>query len=448
VNRSAAHLLVLLVGLSAGCADQTGPRGVPNDRPDFAQFSLVSLRPRTLRDEFLDLAHTTRGFGGVYYDTNHKLTINVARADFSNSDIARVMQWARSHVGDRAGSAPRLAIVPFSYDALDSLSERLIARIGTGATLRSFGVDEARDEIFIAVENPEEVNAVLAAARALQIPRSAINVTIEPTRNMQCQEDCGGGGSGGGGGSLTLWDYVRPTQAGLKIYPPGQGYCSLGFGGYTYPPPANPNVFMTAGHCNTYGNPGDMESTVFLQGPAGNQQIGVEVWQAPVYTIPNTNCPSGLPVTATRCTFADLLVGRYDDSVSAGSGNVELTATSSITITGLLGVRGNLYGAITGEAVSMVGATSGTQPGVVTHSCVNVASAQDTHFYVICAGEASFCSAGGDSGAPVWVPCDPNHPTSTPAEAGIYFAGYANCAGSYYDNFGQILNAQGSQYFW
>ncbi len=289
----------------------------------------------------------------------------------------------------------------------------------------------------------------MRAAAELGVGAQALDVSIEPSRLAACYEDCGGGGGGGGGGPLTLWDLVRPVNGGLLIQGPSSYYCTLGFSGYSSSQAPSPDVFLTAGHCNVSGNPGSMDSTVFGQGQPNWPRIGREFLQPTIMPASDPHCDS-LPAYMTHCTFADALVGKYDSTIAAGFGVVEKTALNDPAriITGLTGTAGQLYGALTGDTVYMVGGLSATRKGVVTQSCVNTTTEQDTTLFVVCASRATYCSASGDSGAPVFMPFSASYPTPTPRAVGINFAGYEKCGGSFYSSINQVENAVGYGFLW
>lgn len=192
-----------------------------------------------------------------------------------------------------------------------------------------------------------------------------------------------------------------------------------------------------------------MDSTVFGQGQPNWPRIGREFLQTNIMVASDPHCDS-LPAYMTHCTFADVLVGRLDSGITAGYGVVEKTALNDPAriITGLTGTTGQLQGALTGDTVYMVGGNSATRKGVVTQSCVNTTTRQDATLFVVCASRATYCSAGMDSGAPIFMPYSAGYPSPTPRVVGITFAGFQNCQGSFYSSMNQIQNAVGYGFLW
>jgi hypothetical protein len=132
--------------------------------------------------------------------------------------------------------------------------------------------------------------------------------------------------------------------------------------------------------------------------------------------------------------------------VSQGYGIVKKTNLNSIVITGNTGVSGIVYGAVAGETVWKVGKTTGTTKGTVTSTCVNF-QLQFPDPMILCGHSAWYGSGDGDSGAPVFIPYDPQQPGSTPRTVGIH-SSRAGILVRYYSPHSQILNAQSGAFSW
>jgi hypothetical protein len=137
-------------------------------------------------------------------------------------------------------------------------------------------------------------------------------------------------------------------------------------------------------------------------------------------------------------------VVQYDDTISQGYGVVYKTALNSLTITGTYSVGASTYGALTGEIVWKVGATTGTTNGRVTATCVDVRVINEPG--VLCAQAGTYHADHGDSGSPVYMPYDPGNPNFTPRWVGILFAGDGTT--TYHSTWNSIVAAQSYQFFW
>jgi hypothetical protein len=381
-------------------------------------------------DEYRDLAIQAPGFMGVYLDSAGQLTINVATDNFAPEAAARVVDWVAAYSGAvPRGTSPTIRQVPYDYLALDQHYQRLIFDLGAASYLTTTRIDDRTGRIVITVSGLEWAPAVRAAARRLGVPDDALAVEqLPPVRR-----------------DITLQDSVRPVHGGLSIRRNDGQDCTYGFGGYRmvngYPDPAQGEFMVTAAHCQ-FG-------VYYVTGTIWGQntysaRIGIEVHVAPNFTGCSYN--QCCPYPGLGCQLADVAVVQLDSGISAGYGVVKKTKGGNITITGLYGVSGQLYGAIAGETVWKVGRTTGTSNGITQATCVNIPPDQDALFPgILCAHAADYNSGDGDSGAPVFIPYNPNVPY-TPRTVGIHFG--RSGATRYYSHMQQIWYAQDYQYWW
>jgi len=80
---------------------------------------------------------------------------------------------------------------------------------------------------------------------------------------------------------------------------------------------------------------------------------------------------------------------------------------ASLNILGYYNVQPYVTGAIQGQTVTTVGATSGKQTGTVSLACADQPVATADHpstVWVLCLGEANYSGGVGDSGARIFGP--------------------------------------------
>jgi hypothetical protein len=186
----------------------------------------------------------------------------------------------------------------------------------------------------------------------------------------------------------------RPLRGGLQINF-GGFLCTLGFpavrGGIT--------GFVTNSHCtNTQGG---VEGTVYHQPSASGtaNRIGQEVADPTYFT--GGSCPAG-----RRCRFSDSSFARVPHpsgpAVATALGTIARPAVGSFTWNGVDTFTITAEAApVVGQAVTKVGRTTGRTAGTIQQTCANFNVSGST-ITQLCQSRASFASAGGDSGSPVF----------------------------------------------
>ena len=167
------------------------------------------------------------------------------------------------------------------------------------------------------------------------------------------------------------------------------GTCSMGFAvGFVNTQGKYEEGFVTAGHCNN-GSTGDeyhINATNF------RDVYGVSIWNA---------LPNGVDAQYVRKTgsLADLgigLIGRPTQENTSGQAYLDLDARDPyFRIIG----KAN---PIVRQTVHKVGRTTGWTSGSVTSTCTTFVSLYAGWPALPCMGTASYGSAGGDSGGPVF----------------------------------------------
>jgi hypothetical protein len=250
-------------------------------------------------------------------------------------------------------------------------------------------IDERRNRLVFGVEREaidrftEELRAFL---RGTRVPPEA--VIVEAVEAIEPLE--------------LLTDKIRPVPAGVQISRPINSttisICSLGINAVR----SGVKGFITASHCTA--TRGVVEGTVFSQNVPGGNQIGVETVDPPFFI--NGSCPSGRLCRRSDTAFAAYSSAGLSEGPkianplfwAVGAGTLQTSfAMPRLTVANFL------FGSVSsGSSIFKVGRTTGGTMGTVTNTCIdtNVANSIVT---MICQDRAGATSAGGDSGAPVFV---------------------------------------------
>lgn len=204
--------------------------------------------------------------------------------------------------------------------------------------------------------------------------------------------------------------------------------CTLGFNVMNWDTGIDPytstHYFFTAGHCTpTPGIPSGYDAhQVSLLAP--QDKVGAE------YQVVPRRSGASCPVNKSPCMDADVLVVRYDSTVtfpdSVRYGWVANVNASKTIITPWFNVQGTISGGLNGQTVTTVGMTSGKSTGVISAICVDQLLGTSPNIWILCQDRANYVASGGDSGAPVFIPYSSGNPM-TPSIVGIH----SSSAGSY-----------------
>jgi hypothetical protein len=246
----------------------------------------------------------------------------------------------------------------------------------------------------------------------------------------------------------TLNQKYRPAIGGLQIFTQGLANpCTLGFNvlwkaedGQSYDL-SQGRFFLTASHCSpTWGVPASWN---FFQHTAvtGNK-VGVQVDVAP--KLYGAACPPN----KSPCQHADVLVVRYDDTVSTQYLRVA-NVDASKNITGAYNLQGAYtVGGLDGETVTKVGSASGKTTGTISATCIDVTlfdAITNEYITLLCEQRANYTSAPFDSGAPVFIPYSSTN-WNTPRLVGIHSS--SDGTNRYFAPMSQVDYALNYKYFW
>jgi hypothetical protein len=392
---------------------------------------------RGLNAHFKRLSDEAPGFAGLSVNPQGGVTISVGTDDFSAQSIDRVVSWAKRVIDSRlTSSSISLTRVKYTFATLFQRYQQVHAAFDASEDILSTtGVDGARGVILLGVKDLSAVGPLRSRIASLGIPDDMIQFEEIPLAHA----------------NATLEDRFRPLIGGLKVRNSGGIPCSLGFNVMRYDTGTDPYTsqlyFWTAGHCS--GNWGVTSNYSWWQGGTGFLQqdlVANEYEVVPKRT--GTNCPP----SKSPCVAADVVVARYvsgltfPDSVKYGW--VANVNSSRTIITPWYNVQPSVMGAVPGQTVTMVGYASGKKTGTLLQSCqdVQVANPSGGTMWVLCVERANYTAVDGDSGAPIFIPYNPNNPL-TPAIVGIHSA--TGGSNRYFSGISAIDDALNhAYYFW
>ncbi|MBA4158763.1 MAG: hypothetical protein H0X65_14985 [Gemmatimonadetes bacterium] len=393
-NRKVAlsGLAIAAVTLAGACADvpPTEPPGAELDAPLFSTRAASASAPRTLDEQFAQLAREVPGFGGLFYDEAGTLNVVMAGTQvMSTAQVATVLSGRLAALGIDAAAAQQAVVREGQYDflQLSAMRSRADAVFGLRGVVFT-DVDEAANRVHIGVENNAVAASVKHALGMLDIPPEAVIISItEPEVPMQ-----------------TLRDRLRPIAGGLQIWAlvtPTSGFiCTVGFNVRS---PAAPNVhgFVTNSHCTI--EQGVVSGTVYSQKPFALpvEPIGVEVHDAPFFTDP---C-----FEDAICRWSDAAGVRYEPGVENIFGRIyRTTEFGSLTVDPampMFNIVAERPRALMGDILHKVGRSTGWSQGPVFATCAHVSQAGTEPLQVmLCQDRFNPAPAtqGGDSGSPVF----------------------------------------------
>ena len=425
---SIAMSLAFILGACRDTPDPIGPQGQPAGGSSLSVAIGQEPVKGSISDHFQYLAQVAPGFTGVFFDESGILTVSVASDNFSTESLDRILTWARAHASTSFTTASvKIRRVPFDFSTLSSWYAVVSKAVQPEDDLNATDIDETRGVIKLGFSSMGRVDHLRSRLKALGVPSQM----VEFEQREPAQPE------------TTLNQKYRPAVGGLQIQMPGNpgpSTCTLGFNvlkwgtGGTYDLSLG-RFFLTASHCSM--TRGLVSGLPLYQhtATAGNR-IGVEVDHAD--TLSGAACPAA----KSPCQHADVLVVQYDDSVSTLYLRVA-NVDASKNITGTYNLQGApTVGGITGEVVTKVGENTGKTTGTITATCVDHLL---TGIWQLCQGEANYGSAGGDSGAPIFLPYSPTN-WNTPRLVGLHSSAQGSVR--YYTPMNQIDYALNYVYFW
>jgi hypothetical protein len=358
-------VLVLLINIGFSVAAAT-----PNAAKD-----LSAKAPRTMDDQFHEVAEKAPEFGGMFLedDVLKVYLVNPEKKSAAEAAIASV--FGRERI-PRGGI--QVLQGQYSFAQLEEWHNRMGGLFDIEGVVFT-DADERSNRLKVGVKSSDLSGQVEKELKRQGIPRDAF--IIEQTEPVEFMS--------------TLRDKVRPLQGGLQIAftnnPSYYNICTLGFNGIGL----GNNGFVVNSHC-TY-NQGAVDNAVYYQPtPAAANRIGTEIADP---SFASEKCPTGM--TGVICRWSDSAYAKLDSNINANIGSIERPYyLNSRTIAGSFRITSEGFSSV-GQIVNKVGRTTGWTQGKVTNTCINVGVA-GTNIVLRCQDGVSARLGGGDSGSPVF----------------------------------------------
>ncbi len=336
-------------------------------------------RPVTIDDLFAEIAKQVPGFGGMFIDKTDSLAVYLV--DIGPNATAAVQNAIVNVFGNDERFQRPIVVLKGKYGFLQlkKWHDRLMPEVLGLSEVVLTDIDDARNRLRIGIETLDVQEKIELQLDNLSIPREA--VIIEQTEPVRYES--------------SLQDFHRPLVGGLQINF-GNSLCTLGFIGVRQ----GVQGFVTNSHCtNTQGG---VEGTIYHQPVASGttNRVGLEIADPTYFS--GSPCPPG-----KKCRYSDSSFEQVPHpngpSVTISQGTIARTAIGSLNWNGVDTYRivSETNAPLVGEFLTKVGRTTGTTQGTVQQTCVNF-SVLGTKIVQLCQSSASYSSAGGDSGSPVF----------------------------------------------
>ncbi|MGI5214679.1 hypothetical protein [Plantactinospora sp. CA-290183] len=367
-----AAAAVLGVAMTATTA-AAGPVDAPP--PDLAVQLKGPAKPVFDRDDAIAAAmRDIPTFGGAYVDRKSSV-LHLWLTQPATADVARSRAALAAGTG-LAAAGTVVHRVDYTFAQLNTWHDDMATLLSLPGVVMT-DLDQRVNRLTLAVADADRTGAAIKAGLAgLGIPLAAVNlVPGEPFRT-------------------TVRDQTRPLHAGTQIqFARGASTfnCTLGFPATR----SGVNGFVTASHCSTTRSVVDGGRYWQSTRPAGDANpVGTETVDRAFFT---STCPTG-----RLCRVSDANFVAAQTGVNIALGRIARPPLNSTNWNGTdtfrVVARG---GTAVGDPVQKVGRTTGRTSGTVTGDCVDL-NVADTNITLFCQETATYQSAGGDSGSPVF----------------------------------------------
>lgn len=386
---SAAMCLCFLSACSKDIQQQTGPTGPVAP----AIVAASNKTPRTIDDEFVDIAAKVHGFAGLSFDSSGTMTVYIT--DQAQSAAALVAASVAVH--DRQGWTParsEVKLVRYDFSQLEDWMTRLIQSPALAELTGFIYIDanELTNRVEIGVEDTTVAGSFNTAIAALGVPREAVEFRRVSRLAL----------------ASTLQDSIRPVRAGLAL---GVVISAVELKGCTLGPNAYfsgsaTKYFLANSHCSKSMGVNDHVVAHQPWSWSSGTIIADEYSDPPfLYSYNNDQrCPA-----AYKCRYSDAALFKYR-SVSVDQGYIARTqcrncasVTPRITIDATrprfrISQVGNYPYA--GQWLNKMGRTTGWTYGSVFGACANFAVPDTTGLWLMCQYSVNGNTDNGDSGSP------------------------------------------------
>lgn len=344
----------------------------------------------TLDEQLLDMATRDPGFGGMFVDSEGRLTMYVMDkaldAQDGHSRLAAMSVDAITTFRDNdqvadAAAMHRINVIPaqYSFTSLYDWHKQLTSDVLSVPGVVLTDISESSNRVRVGVENPDVAARVRRRFASLGVPEQAVTVELMPPIRPLA----------------TLRNKFRPLVGGLQInfdfY-----ICTLGFAAVR----EGVSGTVTNSHCTR--SQGRNNNTIFHQPSASgtNNRIGVEVVDPPFFT--GSPCPA-----RRKCRYSDAAFARVPHPsgppVTSARGMIARPPeVNSLTLTtGRFRITSENSFPVLNETLNKVGRTTGWSRGKVVATCLNV-NVSGTNITLLCQDIVKARVAAGDSGSPVF----------------------------------------------
>lgn len=332
----------------------------------------------SIDEEYAEISEHAPGFGGLFSDVeNTKFIVFVT----DRSDRSAVRQEVESYI-TRNGLPPdrpiEFVIGSFDFQQLHLWRQQL-DRAASG--LRTISdIDETSNSIILGARDAQAAIDLAGLAATLGIPSAAVQVRLMPLPSDD-----------------NLSGTIRPMVGGIKIQSSTTDICTLGYialeesnGVIDY---NGPRYILTASHCTTTVG---VDQNDLLGQPTHSAIVGVEFSDPPLR---NSSSIPACPYSYNFCRTSDAALYLLTDNTNALSTFDAVATASGTNFTGTATYSGRQTGQWANMPVSKIGISTGHTSGTLVNTCVNV-TLPDRE--LVCQQHATYSSATGDSGGPVW----------------------------------------------
>lgn len=344
----------------------------------------------TLDEQLLDMAKRDPGFGGMFIDSDGRLTMYVMPKALEAQDghsrlaamsVDAITTFRENDQVTDAAATRRINVIPaqYSFISLYDWHQRLASHVLSGPRVVLTDISESSNRLRVGVEGPDGAQYVRERMAALGIPQDAVVIELtKPFRPL-----------------ATLRNKFRPLVGGLQInfdfY-----VCTLGFMAVR----EGVSGMVTNSHCTR--TQGRNNNTIFHQPTASGtaNRIGAEVFDPPFFT--GSPCPA-----RRKCRYSDTAFARIPHPsgppVTSARGMIARPPeVNSLTLTtGRFRITSENSFPVLNETLNKVGRTTGWSRGKVVATCLNV-NVSGTDITLLCQDIVKARVAAGDSGSPVF----------------------------------------------
>jgi hypothetical protein len=386
---------VALLGIAA-CTDDQPTAPATANNPSFNRSTAPGQqRAAGLDAEFVQIAQSARGFGGMFYDANGRLNIYITQEGRQSQQAQQtVLETARASLQTRGHLAPlaaQIAVLEGTRDYVELVTLRnRMSPVLSEAGVVFTDIDEAHNRLRVGVLAGVSTEQVEAALDRLGVPLDAVSVEItEPIVPLATLHDA----LDPIGGGLQIWRLIQPSTAGV---------CTLGFNARL----AGNNeelYFFTNSHCTEQR--GVVNGTLFRQGPLSfaTRTVAEEVADPPFFTC---------EYIRYRCRYSDAALAQYFPEFDVQLGMIYQTTFFGTTGAGSIetlvprrafSIVAERAFPVLGEVLDKVGRTTGWTRGPVIGTCIDTGVAgANPATVMLCQDFVGAANGGGDSGSPVF----------------------------------------------